>query len=143
MDLYSATVYLFAQGRGVELTREKVRGTMLHKAVRKHHVYKLYETPEKTTFRVWYLYTYLVHVAGFLYEYLITISLPSEPFSPNSHLPKSLVKFSIINIALVKYLFSIHMNNPCSCTHILYYFLIIINIDKWIPKITRAEKEKL
>jgi hypothetical protein len=54
------------RGEGGELTREKVRGAMLHKAGQKYRLsvspaYKLYYTPVKTTFRAWCLYRYLVH----------------------------------------------------------------------------------
>jgi hypothetical protein len=54
---------------GGEVTREKVRGAIINKVGRKiptrltvYLVYKLYLTPVKTTFRVWCLFTELVHV---------------------------------------------------------------------------------
>jgi hypothetical protein len=54
------------RGEGGELTREKVRGAMLHKAGQKYRLsvspdYKLYYTPVKTTFRAWCLYSSFVH----------------------------------------------------------------------------------
>ena len=64
--VYSVLIHT-GMGR-VELTREKVRGAIVHKAGSKiptwltvSPVYKLYETPVKTTFRVWCLYSYLVY----------------------------------------------------------------------------------
>ncbi len=67
------TVYLFTQGKGGGLTREKVRGAIVHKKPVKNtnmSDQKLYLTTEKTTFRVWCLYCYIVlqlrgmHCAG-------------------------------------------------------------------------------
>jgi hypothetical protein len=61
------TVYLFTQGRGGgrELTREKVRGAIVHKPGRKYQLYlqtiNSIKPPVKTTFRVWCRYSYLVH----------------------------------------------------------------------------------
>jgi hypothetical protein len=57
--------------RGGEVAREKVRGTKGHIACQKYNMNdclpgKLYKTPIKTTFRVWFLCSYLVHGSGLL-----------------------------------------------------------------------------
>ncbi len=63
------TVYLFTLERGGELNRGKVEGqncssqslSKIPTWVTVSPVYKLYQTPVKTAFRVCYLYSYLVH----------------------------------------------------------------------------------
>jgi hypothetical protein len=56
---------IFTQGRGS--TNEKVKGALSQDRSKtptlltEPPVYKIYETPVKTTFRVWCLYSYWVH----------------------------------------------------------------------------------
>ncbi len=65
-------MYNYSHGErgGGELTREKVRGAIIHKAGRKYQHDWLYlqSTPVKTTFRVCCLYSYLAH-GWYLYLY--------------------------------------------------------------------------
>jgi hypothetical protein len=64
--VYNILIHTGVGGVG-ELSREKVRGALVHKTgseippwLTVSPVYKLYETPVKTTFRVWCLYSYSV-----------------------------------------------------------------------------------
>jgi uncharacterized protein (UPF0276 family) len=66
--VYTAFLFTQGRGRGGELTSEKVRVAKVHIAGRKYQHDRLYlqsinsiETPVKTTFRVWCLYSYIVH----------------------------------------------------------------------------------